>query len=411
MSVERLSFNSGNNYSAIELSIHLARYSTAQKICKGLNVLDVACGEGYGAFAMASFWEAKSVKGVDISEEAIQMAQNVFSHPNVEYIAAAAEKIDELFEENSFDMVISLETIEHVNSPEIFLSAIKKVLNPNGIIILSCPNDHWYYGPGESENPFHLRTYYFNEFKDLVEKQFGGANCYLLGRPITGFGNFLWSANGNIDPKTTMTEELLNSKTIQVNQVKPDEPVLTDDCSFFVGVWGDLPVEAAQLANAAFYSTSMDKFSLTLEDRNKALTSQVSALTANLENSGEFNKNLQFLQKNSQTRIADLEKWTVELQSVVSNYQNRILELDKLTSELQSRISELENQITSLQIDLIETSKKLDMSQLDSEKFQKELEDSKTTIKLMEESKFWKIRNQWFNLKDNFPSEKNKGNK
>lgn len=414
MSIERLSFSSENDYNAIELAIHLARYSTAQNLCKGLDVLDVACGEGYGSFAMASFWNAKSVTGVDISEEAIQTAQNVFSHPNVKYTAAAAEKIDELFEKNSFDMVVSLETIEHVKNPDIFLSAIKKVLKPNGILILSCPNDHWYYGPGESENPFHLRTYYFNEFKELAESHFGGAYCYLLGKPIAGFGNFLWSEQNTVDLKATMHQELLNSKLTQVNQISSDEPVLTDDCSFFVGVWGNPALEKEQLVNCTFFSTSMDKFSLTLEDNNKYLESQLNALKANLENLEKQNKDFELWLNTSQNRIIDLEKWTVELQAVNRNSQNRILELDNfiaelqnrilesdnLKIELQNRISDFENRTDKLRLNLTESNNNLKISQ-------SELKNSKNTIRLMEESKFWKIRNQWFSLKNNLRSKKN----
>lgn len=156
MTIERISFSSESQYNAIELSIHLGRYSIVQKLCRGLDILDVACGEGYGSYAMASFWDAKSVTGVDISEEAINTARNIFPHPNVKYISASAEDISKMFEPESLDLIISLETIEHINDPEKFLTAIKSLLKPGGIIVLSCPNDHWYYDPANLKIHFIL---------------------------------------------------------------------------------------------------------------------------------------------------------------------------------------------------------------------------------------------------------------
>ncbi len=415
MSIERLSFSSETKYNAAELAIHLTRYSAAQKICSGLDVLDVACGEGYGSFAMASFWKAHSVKGVDISEEAIKTAKNSFSHPNVEYFTAAAEKIGEIFQQHSFDMVVSLETIEHVSDPEIFLSAVKKVLKPTGVLILSCPNDHWYYGPGESKNPFHLRTYYFDEFKDLAEKHFGKAKCYLMGRPITGFGNFLLSDTGNFDPVSTMKDQLLNANEIEINQVQPDEVLSTEDCSFFVGIWGELPVDKEQLVNGAFCATSMDKFSLTLESNNQFLLGNITALTANAESSRKWNDELQTALKFSQNRITDLEKWTNELQTFLNSSQDRILELDKFVVELQESVLQYQAQLDDLneklQLTRLESEKfqlESEKFQLESEKFQQDFSNSQAMVKLMEESKFWKIRNHWFNLKEKFNSNNNR---
>ncbi len=386
MTIERISFSSESQYNAIELAIHLGRYSIVQKLCQGLDVLDVACGEGYGSYAMASFWDAKSVTGVDISEEAINTARYIFPHPNVKYIAASAEDIDKMFKPESFDLVISLETIEHVNDPEKFLSAIKSVLKPNGIVVLSCPNDHWYYGPGESENPFHLRTYYFNEFREQAEKHFEKANSYLFGRPINGFGNFSATLDNYKASSKTMTEELNNTRTIQVNAVNTDQPVSAEDCSYFIGIWGNLPVKNEELDNCVLYPISMDSFS-TQTDETKT----------NIQNIKKWNEELQTAFRNAETRISELEKWTTELQGVWRNAESRVAELDKWTEELQSNLLEA---ITKL----AEESKQKQFAQSEIERLQQELKTVRHIIKSMEASKFWKLRNHWVNVKNSLPT-------
>lgn len=335
--MERLSFGPENKYNAVELAIHLSRYLTARNLCRGLSVLDVACGEGYGAYAMASFWGAKSVTGVDVSEEAVNTARNLFPHPNVEYIASTAESIDELFAPGTFDLVVSLETIEHVKDPEKFLSAIRKVLKPGGIVILSCPNDHWLYGPGETQNPFHLRTYYFNEFKEQAEKYLGEANCFLFGRPVNGFGNFLPIAKESGAAAAAgkkMAEEFKRTDEIRVSRIGTDQPLSAENCLYFVGVWGDLPVAREELVDCAFYPIQMNRFSVTVED-----------LHPRLESVEKWAVELQTALRNSETRISELEGWTVELQTSLRNSENHVLELEKLAAELQSSLEQAQEEL------------------------------------------------------------------
>src|SRR5271169_120805 len=71
---------------------HRQRYEYFADRCKGLRVLDVACGVGYGSQWLAQRGAA-SVTGVDISAEAIECARKQFAHPNVEFLTGDATSL------------------------------------------------------------------------------------------------------------------------------------------------------------------------------------------------------------------------------------------------------------------------------------------------------------------------------
>lgn len=165
---ERMILNRMNKDTEIE---HLCRYKYAKQFVQGKRVLDAACGSGYGSKMLAE--SAESVIGMDISEEAIQYAQNNYAAPNVDFIVGSVEKLP--FEDNFFDIIISFETIEHVNEQiqNSFLREIKRVLKDDGILIMSTP-DKKLFTDERSGKPseFHVKEFYKEEFLEFLYKEF-----------------------------------------------------------------------------------------------------------------------------------------------------------------------------------------------------------------------------------------------
>ena len=158
---------------------HLHRYEVAKKFAAGLDVLDAASGAGYGSNILASV--AKSVVGIDISEESVQYSQKNFQRENLRYEVASVEKIP--LENNSVDLIVSFETIEHV--PEDvqykFLDEIKRVLRPNGKLIMSSPDKLTYSDLPHFNNEYHVHELYESEFRSLIEKYFVNAKFFTQG--------------------------------------------------------------------------------------------------------------------------------------------------------------------------------------------------------------------------------------
>lgn len=236
--MERLSFTEDSKYDGLEASIHLARYSFVRELCVGKNVLDLACGEGYGSKLMAD-WGARRVVGVDVSHEAIQRARSVFGSPGVEYLEADAGRLPDLFPNQRFELIVSLETIEHVPTPAQLLEDFKELLDPDGVLVVSCPNDWWYY-PSEGEhNPHHLRKYTFSEFQSFSEGVLGRARAWYLGGPQAGFLNVRVDEVKEADSFSSQTL-MLDATRISNAMVLPSERSMgprADAASYFVGVW------------------------------------------------------------------------------------------------------------------------------------------------------------------------------
>jgi GT2 family glycosyltransferase/SAM-dependent methyltransferase len=147
---------------------HYHRYAMALDIVKGKDVLDVACGEGYGAYFMAD--AARSVIGVDISDEAFQHASATYTKANLQFRQGSVTALD--FDDASFDVVVSFETIEHLVEQAQMLAEIRRVLRADGFLVISSPNRPIYSEESGEHNEFHVKELDFKEFDDLIRVQF-----------------------------------------------------------------------------------------------------------------------------------------------------------------------------------------------------------------------------------------------
>jgi SAM-dependent methyltransferase len=160
---------------------HLHRYFLARALCRGLDVLDVAAGEGYGTALLAQV--ARSVIGVEISTETVAHAAAAYRGPNLRFLEGDARCLP--LDDASVDAVVSFETIEHVYEHDQFLAEVRRVLRPGGRFIGSSPERDIYSPSGSSANPYHVHELSRAEFSGLLRRAF--AHVRLLGqRPMLG---------------------------------------------------------------------------------------------------------------------------------------------------------------------------------------------------------------------------------
>ncbi|MBO3086701.1 class I SAM-dependent methyltransferase [Cellulomonas dongxiuzhuiae] len=149
---------------------HLTRYLAAAEIVRGKRVLDIASGSGYGSSLLAG--TAASVVGVDVSEVAVSYAARTYGAGNLEFRHGDAEKIP--LEDDSVDVVVTFETIEHVADYHRFVAEIDRVLAPGGIALVSTPNDLEFV----EGNHFHLHEFVYDELLELLAPHFGHISPY-----------------------------------------------------------------------------------------------------------------------------------------------------------------------------------------------------------------------------------------
>ncbi|MEN5220832.1 glycosyltransferase [Stenotrophomonas sp. TWI602] len=148
---------------------HLHRYAWCLPLVEGKDVLDVASGEGYGSAMLAS--KARSVRGVDISHDAVNHAAERYAAlGNLQYLQGSAAAIP--LADDSVDVVVSFETIEHLLEQDEMMAEIRRVLRPDGILVMSSPNKEVYSDQAGYHNDYHVKELYLNEFQALLEKYF-----------------------------------------------------------------------------------------------------------------------------------------------------------------------------------------------------------------------------------------------
>lgn len=165
---------------------HWHRYHFAAPIVAGRDVLDIACGAGYGSALLAR--TAARVVGADLSQAAIEHAVTRYaSMRNLEFRQADGAALP--FADGSFDAVVSFETIEHLRPQQAFLDEVRRVLRPSGLVVLSCPNKVEYTDKRGVINEFHVRELYRDELAALIAPRFPHSAWYGQ-RP--GFYSVVW---------------------------------------------------------------------------------------------------------------------------------------------------------------------------------------------------------------------------
>jgi SAM-dependent methyltransferase len=154
---------------------HWHRYHFASRFAAGKRVVDAACGEGYGSALLARV--AAHVTGADISPEALAHARATYAaQANLAFVEASCERLP--LEDASVDLFVSFETVEHITAQEAFIDEIARVLRPDGVLLMSCPNKLEYSDRRQFSNEFHVKELYREELESLLARRFPHTHWY-----------------------------------------------------------------------------------------------------------------------------------------------------------------------------------------------------------------------------------------
>ena len=154
---------------------HLVVYEWIAARVAGLDVIDMASGEGYGANVLAG--AARSVVGVDANPEAHEHSRLRYVRSNLSFARDLVETYH-----GEADAISFLQTIEHVEAPGDVLEHFTALLRPGGTAYISTPTVLTLAPEGaeRSGNPWHVREYRAEEFAGMLAPHFDRVELYGL---------------------------------------------------------------------------------------------------------------------------------------------------------------------------------------------------------------------------------------
>ncbi|MEH1881454.1 glycosyltransferase [Nostoc sp.] len=344
---------------------HLHRYALCVDYVAGKTVLDIACGEGYGCALFAS--TAKSVVGVDINSEVVDYATNEYStHNNVRFIVGSCDSVP--LSDNSVDVVTSFETIEHHDKHEEMMQEIKRVLKPDGVLIISSPNRLTYSDEPKYSNPFHVKELYHDELAALLRRYFGYVEIY--GQRIA-IGSFIFELENS-------KANVFKAYTTDGNQVEQKVSSLNAPIYFF-----------AVCSNKSFttkpnidsvYIDSQDDFLKLMEIGLHQTQTELERSQSQLqETQTQFERSQSQLQE-TQTQFERSQSQLQETQTQFERSQSQLQETQTQFERSQSQLQETQTQFERSHSQLQETQAELERSHSQVQQTQAELERSQSQL-------------------------------
>ena len=141
------------------LRLHMERYQFAQQHLIRGSLLDIACGVGYGTRLLSENSLITTALGVDIDDGAVQYAAKRYATARLSYVRSDALQFSS---SQTFDNIVSLETIEHVDDPRAVFAHFVGLLAPGGRLIASVPVT-----PSVDGNPHHKTNFSVRSFRAM----------------------------------------------------------------------------------------------------------------------------------------------------------------------------------------------------------------------------------------------------
>jgi SAM-dependent methyltransferase len=291
---------------------HLARYRFAGRF-PGVAALDIGCGSGYGTTGV----------GIDVSAEALVWARQHF--PAARFLQASADRLP--FADGSFDLLTAFEVIEHLERWPDLLSEAKRVLTPQGVLLVSTPNQSYYTemraktGP----NPFHVHEFEHAEFEAALHAVFPHVR--------------IWAQNH----ADSIVFAPLNPSSAVLDAAGDSRP---ENAHFFVAACSCAPVDYAGL-----YAWLPDSGNV-LRERERHIARLEGELAQKDEWLARLKDDLSALNREHEATLAEMEErriWAIERERELDQRGDRILALQNEAAERLAWIEQLGFRISDLE--------------------------------------------------------------
>jgi SAM-dependent methyltransferase len=186
------------------------------------------------------------VTAIDVAVDALAHARERYAaQANLRFLQADVTALDQL-PDASFDLIVSLETLEHVEAQEAMVAGFARLLAPGGLLLLSSPDKRTYSDATGFRNEHHVRELYREELLALLEPHFGAIR--LFGQKLL-FQSAIWSLEA-LPLRVEATTAIGDSKQLS--------PGLDHEPLYFIAVCARTAAELPS-ANGALLSLFGDR--------------------------------------------------------------------------------------------------------------------------------------------------------